>query len=155
MSQLPNINISRWFPWLNLSAAPHDFFPPRHQKPQTCYHKTPKTTNSSRVRKQLRSPNHPQSKRCVCSEASVECGSSLCVSNLLTGIIQVCRWPVRDRYLPQRTTCCLILYYWVKLGNSILGSQHQAAQGQHERSLSSLHSVVSTPQPALSHTLLH
>lgn len=72
----------------------------------------------------------PRSKDYICSEALTVCCSLLSVSNLLTGIIQVCRWPVRDRYLPQRTTCCLILYYCVKLANSIFGSQNQKAQGQ-------------------------
>ncbi len=47
----------------------------------------------------------------------------LSTSNLLTGIIQVCRWPARDRYLPQHTTCCLILYDCVKLDNCALGSK--------------------------------
>lgn len=45
--------------------------------------------------------------------------SSLSVSNLLKGIIQVCRWPVRDRYL---------------LGNSIFGSENQTTRVQSDQS---------------------
>lgn len=63
------------------------------------------------------------------------CRSHLAVSNLLTGIIQVCRWPVRDRYLTQRTTCCFILCYCVKLGNSAFGSWNQKPSVDHSLSL--------------------
>lgn len=117
-------------PRLKLLAAPCNFFSSLHNKNLLPPKAKPNNFPSPKT---IKVQKHAASKGDISSEVLTVCccvSSPLSVSNLLTGIIHVCRWPVRDRYLPQHTTCCLILNYCVKLGNSIFGSQTQTTEGQ-------------------------